>query len=79
MISIRDTLDIILTMGGLATGAVVSLLSAILLFLSELLALDHITLALAWVMVAAVFAIGYMTARKQMHQAMKKVDLLGDF
>ena len=62
---VRNILDILMTMGGLAMGAVISLLSAILLLLSEFVPLDRTTLALTWIMVALVFAFGFYTAKRQ--------------
>ena len=64
METIKDLLSGLITQGGLATGMVLSIISAVILLLSDMLRLDHTTLALAWVMVAFVFAIGFATVRR---------------
>jgi hypothetical protein len=71
--NIRDILDMLTTVGGLAMGSVLSILSAILLIASEVLALDRTTLALAWVMVGFVFALGLWTVRGEMNRAFEKL------
>ena len=73
---IRKSLDILLTMGGLGMGAVLSILSAICLFLIQLIHLDPGTLALAWVMLALIFSIGFISARKQMNTVMDEMELV---
>ena len=72
--NIKDILDMLTTIGGLAMGSVMSIISAILLIASDILPLDHITLALAWVMAAFIFAIGLWTARRQMNIAFEKLE-----
>ena len=68
MPGIRTILDLLQSLGGLATGAVISLIAAITLLVSEVVHLDHTILALGWIMASFVFAIGFISAR----QAMKK-------
>jgi len=63
---IRNILDILITLGGLAMGGVLSILSAIILLLSDVISLDHTTLALGWIMAAFVFAIGFHTTKEHM-------------
>ena len=66
METIRDLFDALLSIGGLATGAVLSLVSATMLLASDMIHLDQTTLALAWIMAAFIFAAGYITARRHM-------------
>ena len=72
---VRNILDILMTLGGLAMGGVLSILSAALLLLSDTIPLDHTALALGWIMAAFVFAIGFKTAKRQMGAA---YDQLGE-
>ena len=72
--NIKDILDMLTTIGGLAMGSVMSIISAILLIASDILPIDHITLALALVMAAFIFAIGLWTARRQMNIAFEKLE-----
>ena len=60
---VRKSLDILMTLGGLAMGAVLSLLFALLLLLSDFVVINHTVLALSWIMLAFVFAIAYFTAK----------------
>ena len=74
MDTIRDLFDALLSIGGLATGAVLSRVSAIMLILSDLLSLDHTMLAIAWIMVAFVFAAGFMTVRRHISEYQEKME-----
>jgi cobalamin biosynthesis protein CobD/CbiB len=74
METMRDLLDGLISIGGLATGAVLSLVSGVLLLLSDIVKLDHTTLALAWIMMAFVFAIGFMTARRHMTEYQERLE-----
>ena len=74
METIRDLLDGLISIGGMATGAVLSLVTAMLLILSETIHLDRVTLALAYIMIAFVFAIGFMTARKHMMEYQERLE-----
>ena len=71
---VRKSLDILLTMGGLGMGAVLSILGAVCLFLIELIHLNPVTLALAWVMLALIFSIGFISAREQMNAVMDELE-----
>ncbi len=74
METIRDLFDSLLSIGGLATGAVVSLVSAIMLLLSDIVHLDRTTLALAWIMTAFVFAAGFITARRHLQEYQERIE-----
>ena len=74
MDTVRDLFDALLSIGGLATGAVLSLVSAILLLVSDIAHLDHTTLALAWIMVAFVFAAGFKTVRRHLLEYQERME-----
>ena len=78
MPGIRSILSLLQSMAGLATGAVLSLVYAILLLASDMIELDHTVLALTWVMVSFVFAIGFYTAKAQMKDEKVKLDVPED-
>lgn len=74
METIRDLFDGLISIGGLAAGSVISLISAVLLILSDIVPLDHTTLALAWIMMAFVFAAGFLAIRKHMREYQEKME-----
>ena len=74
METIRDLFDALLSIGGLATGAVLSLVSAVMLILSDMLSLDHAMLSIAWIMVAFVFAAGFLTARRHIKEYQERIE-----
>ena len=63
---LKTILNLLQSMGGLATGAVFSVLFAITLLASDAYPMDHTVLALAWIMVGFIMATGFYTARTQM-------------
>lgn len=71
---VRKSLDILLTMGGLGMGAVISVLSSICLLLVQMLLLDPVTLAIAWSVLAFIFCVGFISARRQMNVALEEME-----
>ena len=74
METIRDLFDGLISIGGLAAGSVISLISAVLLILSDIIPLDHTTLALAWIMMAFVFAAGFLAVRRHMQEYQERIE-----
>ena len=74
METIRDLLDGLISIGGLATGAVLSVVTGALLILSDITHIDRTTLALAYIMMALVFAAGFMTARRHMMEYQERLE-----
>lgn len=74
MSPIRNLLDILITLGGLAMGAVLSVLMAVTVLIYEMMEIDHTTLALTWSLVAFVFAIGFITAKRQFNKEQESME-----
>ena len=74
METIRDLFDNLISIGGLAAGSVVSLISAVLLILSDIIPLDNTTLALAWIMMAFVFAAGFLAVRRHIREYQEQME-----
>ena len=66
--NIRSILDIVLSLGGLAMGMVLSIINAAILFGFMVLNVSSNSIILAWIMMAFVFAAGFGTAKKQLEE-----------
>lgn len=71
--NIRSILSLLQSMAGLATGTVFAVLFSVTLLASELAPLDHTVLALSWLIVAFICAVGFYSAKSQMVEEKKRL------